>query len=121
MFAEIGSVAEVLTMALFLALVVERIIEFVIRPLIEGALKAAGQDVEKASAVLPYASAALGAAVAWGFGLDLFTGMAAAAGLEPAGWFTQGLTALVVAGGSNLLHDLWPEEVVIAGELEPLP
>ncbi len=40
--------------------------------------------------------------------MDLFAGLAAAAGLTPAAWFTRALTAVVVAGGSNLLHDLWP-------------
>ncbi len=34
--------------------------------------------------------------------------LAAGVGLEPAAWATRLLTALVVAGGSNLLHDLWP-------------
>jgi hypothetical protein len=47
---------------------------------------------------------------------DAENGVAAAAGLEPAAWLTKLLTALVVAGGSNLLHDLWPT----GGQLEPL-
>jgi hypothetical protein len=107
-----------LALAFFLALVVERVIEFVIRPLIEAAVKAGGWDVAKVSLILPYISAVLGAAVAWGFGLDLFADLAAAAGLTPAVWFTKALTAVVVAGGSNLLHDLWPQEIEIV-ELEP--
>lgn len=113
-----SSVAGVLALAFFLALVVERVIEFVIRPLIEAALKAMSKDVEKVSLILPYLSALLGGGVAWGFGLDLFAGLAAAAGLTPAAWFTKLLTAIVVAGGSNLLHDLWPQEIEIV-EFEP--
>lgn len=109
----IAGVASVLTLALFLALVVERVIEFVIKPLVESLAKAAGWDVERVSVVIPYIAAVLGAGVAWGFGLDLFADLAAAAGLSPAAWFTRALTAVVVAGGSNLLHDLWPQEIEI--------
>ena len=108
-----SSIATVLGLALFLALVVERVIEFVIKPLIEAMAKAAGWDVDKVGLVIPYIAAALGAAVAWGFGLDLFADLAAAVGLTPAAWFTRALTAVVVAGGSNLLHDLWPQEIEI--------
>ena len=109
----IAGVASVLALALFLALVVERVIEFVIKPLVESLARAAGWDVEKASLIIPYIAAGLGAAVAWGFGLDLFADLAAAVGLTPAAWFTRALTAVVVAGGSNLLHDLWPQEIEI--------
>lgn len=108
----LASVAGVLSVAFFLALVVERVMQFVIRPLLEAAMKAAGQDVEKVGLVLPYIAAVMGGLVSYGFGLDLFAEMATAAGLEPAAWLTKLLTALVVAGGSNLLHDLWPQEVV---------
>lgn len=109
----VSSVASVLTLALFLALVVERVIEFVIKPLVESLARAAGWDVEKVGVVIPYIAAVLGAGVAWGFGLDLFADLAVAAGLTPAAWFTRALTAVVVAGGSNLLHDLWPQEIEI--------
>ena len=109
----LSGVASVLALALFLALVVERVIEFVIKPLIEAMAKAAGWDVEKVGLIIPYVAAGLGAAVAWGFGLDLFAELAAAAGLSPAAGFTRALTAVVVAGGSNLLHDLWPQEIEI--------
>jgi hypothetical protein len=109
-----------LALALFLALVVERVIEFVIKPLIENLARAAGWDGEKVGLIIPYVAAGLGAAVAWGFGLDLFADLAAAVGLTPAAWFTRALTAVVVAGGSNLLHDLWPQEIEIETvEFEP--
>lgn len=112
----VGEVASVLAIAFFLALVVERIIQFVVRPLIENAVKAMGRDLEDAGLVLPYIAAVMGGALSFGFGLDLFAGMAQAAGLTPEAWLTKGLTALVVSGGSNLLHDLWPT----GGELEPV-
>lgn len=109
MIVSVSGVAGVLALAFFLSLVVERVIQFVIRPLIENLARAAGWDVERVGLVIPYIAALLGAGVAWGFGLDLFAGLAGAVGLEPAVWFTRGLTAVVVAGGSNLLHDLWPQ------------
>ena len=112
----VGSVASVLAMAFFLALVVERIIQFVIRPLIENAVKAVGRDPEGGALFLPYIAAVMGGLLSFGFGLDLFAGMVQAAGLTPEVWLTQLLTAMVVAGGSNLLHDLWPT----GGELEPV-
>lgn len=111
-----SNVAGVLTLAFFLALVMERVMQFVIRPLIENLFKLFGWDLEKVGLLLPYIAAVLGAVISYGFGLDLFAGMATAAGLAPAAWLTMGLTALVVAGGSNLLHDLWPA----SGQLEPI-
>ena len=105
----VANVSSVLAMAFFLALVVERVMQFVIRPLLEAAL---GKENETIGKILPYVAAVVGGLISYGFGLDLFAGMATAAGLEPAVWLTKLLTALVVAGGSNLLHDLWPQEVV---------
>lgn len=103
-----GTVAGVLSLALFLSLVNERVVEFVIKPLVEGILKAAGRSVELAGGLIPYVAAVMGGLISYGFGLDLFAPLAVAVGLEPAAWVTKGLTALVVAGGSNLLHDIWP-------------
>ncbi len=111
----IGNVSGILALAFFLALVVERIIQFVVRPLLENAAKAAGWDVERVGLILPYIAAVFGGLVSFGFGLDLFMELAAAVDLHPAAWLTQLLTAIVVAGGSNLLHDLWPD-----GALEPI-
>jgi hypothetical protein len=101
---EFQTIAGVLSAALFLSLSVERVVQFVIRPLLATLVK----DEEKAGKVLPYLSALLGGLVSWGFGLDLFAPLAAAVGLAPAAWITKLFTALVVSGGSNLLHDLWP-------------
>lgn len=113
MSVSVSGVAGVLALAFFLALVVERVIQFVVKPLIESLARAAGWDVERVGLVIPYLAALMGAGVAWGFGLDLFAGLAEVAGLTPAAWFTRGLTAVVVAGGSNLLHDLWPQGIEI--------
>lgn len=105
-----GAVAGVLSLAFFLCLVNERVNEFVIRPVVEAILKAAGKPVKAAAGVMPYVSAVTGFAISFGFGLDLFAPLAEAVGLHPATWVTQALTAVVVAGGSNLLHDLWPAQ-----------
>ena len=113
---------QVLAFAFFLALVVERVIEFVVKPLIHNGVKATGQTEEEAAAktalIIPYVAWLFGAALAWGFGLDLFAGMAAAVGLEPAPLFTQALTAIVVGGGSNLMHDLWPQTIELEIEAD---
>lgn len=103
-----GAVAGVLSLALFLSLVNERVVEFVVRPFVEAILRAAGRPQESAARLLPYLAAVMGALISLGFGLDLFAPLAAAVGLEPAAWVTKVLTAAVVAGGSNLLHDVWP-------------
>lgn len=106
------SVAETLAFAFFLVMVVERVTEFVVKPLIGNILKLAGQSeettAEKLGNILPFVTAVMGATLSYGFGIDLFAGLAASAGLEPAAWLTQLLTAIVLGGGSNLLHDLWP-------------
>lgn len=113
----IGETTKVLAMAFSLAMVVERVTEFVIRPLLANAMKAAGKDEAKVGLVIPYITAIFGGLLSWGFGLDLFAGLAANAGLEPASWLTLLLTAVVAGGGSNLLHDLWPGS---GGAPEPL-
>lgn len=114
--AAFGTVAGVLALASFLILVTERVTEFVLRPVLVGLAKLAGKREEDVSPLLPYVAGGLGAALSFGFGLDLFGPLAAAVGLHPAAWVTTGLTALVVAGGSNLLHDLWPESEPGVGE-----
>lgn len=112
----IGTTAGVLSLALFLSLVNERINEFVLRPIVEAILRAAGREPEAVSKVMPYVAGLSAALISLGFGLDLFAPLAAAVGLEPARWVTLVLTAVVVAGGSNLLHDLWPQRGLIAIE-----
>ena len=103
-----GAVAGVLSLAFFLCLVNERVNQFVIRPAVEAIVKAAGKTAKTAANLMPYIAALTGGLISFGFGLDLFAPLAEAVGLAPAAWVTQLLTALVVAGGSNLLHDLWP-------------
>lgn len=118
-FENLAVVGGVLSLALFLAGFVERVIEFVIKPILGGILGAFGWGTEKIGAFIPLVALVVGALISYGFGLDLFAPLAEVVGLEPAVWLTQGLTAVVVGGGSNLIHDLWPTGG--DGELEPMP
>lgn len=118
-FENLAVVGGVLTLATFLAGVVERVIEKAIKPMLERIFGAFGGDAEKISAFIPLVAFVAGFLLSYGFGLDLFKPLAEVVGLEPAVWLTQGLTAVVVGGGSNLIHDLWP--VGGGGELEPMP
>lgn len=103
-----GAVAGVFALAVALSLVNERVMEFVIRPFVEAFLRSAGRPLELTGRILPYLAAVSGALISLGFKMDLFAPLAAAVGLEPEVWVTRVLTAVVVAGGSNFLHDTWP-------------
>lgn len=95
------TVAVAFVLAAFLALVNERLIEAFIAPLAERG----GWNY-----LLPYVSLVTGALISLGFGLDLFGPIAADLSITMvASWAGYVLTAAVVGGGSNLLHDLWPD------------
>lgn len=96
----ISLVAQVFALAAFLAVIVERLVEHFIKPL----LARAGQ-----SWLAPYAALVLGAAVSLAFGIDVFSPIATAVGVEmTAPWAGLALSALVVGGGSQFMHDIWP-------------
>lgn len=116
----IGQVAGALTLALFLAMSVEKFIQIVVKPLTAPLFESVGLDAEKTALVIQWISFLLGTLVAFGFGLDLFGPMAAAVELAPAAWLTRLCTALVVGGGSNLIHDLWPQNVVLEIEQDEI-
>lgn len=83
-----------------LAVVLERLIEYLIKPPIP----------EQYHKYIPYLAAALGLGVAFGFSLDLITPLLAQFDIVPAvGWMGEVVTGLLIGGGSNLLHDLWPQ------------
>jgi hypothetical protein len=95
----IGLVVQVFLFAAFLALIVERLVEKFVKPLLPEAY-------QHWSA---YAALALGLIFSWAFGIDLLTPVATAVGLEPfVPWAGYLLTGLIVGGGSNFLHDVWP-------------
>ena len=97
----IQAAAGIFVLAVFLAVINERVNELLVKPL----LAMAGHDMSR---FLPYVALLTGVVLSAGFGLDLFAPLAAAFGLEPAQIVTVGLTAVLVGGGSNLLHDIWP-------------
>ena len=59
--------------------------------------------------ILMYVSLALGLVVAFGFGLNIITALAEQVGYTLNGWWWLGtaLTGILLARGSNWLHDLW--------------
>lgn len=97
-----ATVGVAFTLAVFLALVNERLIEYFVAPIF---------DQRGWSQYILYVSLATGALISLAFGIDLFGPMAAALDMQMiAPWAGYILTAITVGGGSNLLHDLWPEE-----------
>lgn len=116
-----ATIAGVFAFAALLAFILERLVEKFVKP----PLEKYGWDE-----ATPYTALGLGVAFSWSFGIDLLTPLAAAVGISPfVPWIGYLLTGLVVGGGSNLLHDLWPgggqliaNTLVISDSLEtPLP
>lgn len=95
----VGESVQVFMFASFLALVVERLIELLVKP----ALPEVGRKYISHTAVL------LGILIALAFGVDLITPLAAGLGLSvPYPVAGAALTGAIIGSGSNLLHDLWP-------------
>lgn len=91
----------VLGAALFMALVLERLIELLVKPSLP----------ENLAPAVPYIAAVLGLLVAFGFAIDLITPTLEQFGVTPAvSWAGKVITGLILGGGSNLIHDLWPGE-----------
>jgi hypothetical protein len=101
---ELVGITTPLALAFFLALTVERLIEWFLKPVL-----AKIQDETYRTLATRLITLVLGGIVAFGFGLDLLTPLVTAAGVVPQ-WPVLGpiVTAIVVGGGSTLLHDLWP-------------
>ena len=98
--------------ASFLALVLERLMEYLIAPiwlfLLGIAIKLLDVDSD-GKGTLPFVAAILGIGFAAAWSLDIISPT-----LNTLGWtVTEGwpgilISGLVIGGGSNLLHDLWP-------------
>ena len=83
----------------FIALVIERLVELLIKPVLP----------ESAKVAVPYIAGVLGLLAAFGFSIDLITPTLAQFDIVPSvSWAGKVVTGLLVGGGSNLLHDLWP-------------
>lgn len=96
----LGLVIQILLFAVFLATVVERLVEQFINP----PLKRLGWE-----AYTPYPALALGCLISVLFNIDLFTPVAEAIGLQPlTNWAGLVLTGLLVGAGSDVLHQVWP-------------
>jgi len=100
------ALGQIVLFAGFLALALERLTELLIVPF----LKRVGQEW-----LTPYLAAVVGVAAALSFGIDLFSPIAQSLGLEVAYPVAGGVcSVLVMGGGSNLLHDLWPGRGIAA-------
>lgn len=83
----------------FMALALERLVELFIKPAVPAQYKV----------IVPYAALVLGVLAAFGFNIDLITPTLEGFGIEPAvSWAGLLVSGLLIGGGSNLLHDLWP-------------
>ena len=106
----LSTVTTVLLFATFLATINERLVEKFIKPL----LGKIGNGETNASQYTAHAALVTGALIAVLFGIDLFTPIADALGITmTAEWAGMALTAVLVGGGSNFIHDVWPGSVEI--------
>ncbi len=82
-----------------IAVVIERLVQFLVKPAVPA----------KFTKAVPYVAVALGVLTAFGLNLDLLSPFLGQAGITPAvDWAGKALTGLLMGGGSNLIHDLWP-------------
>lgn len=105
----LAGLTAVLAFAVLLATINERLIEQFVGPALNrvGAGDWTGQ-------------VALFTGMALAFGIDLFTPAAEALGMTlNAPWAGMALTGLLIGGGSNFIHDVWPTSApdAIVGEI----
>ena len=105
---ELVGITTPIALAFFLALAVERLIEWFLKPALA---KIADETYRTLATRL--ITLLFGGVVAFGLGLDLVTPLAEAAGVVLR-WplLPPILTAVIVGGGSTLLHDLWPNKAI---------
>jgi hypothetical protein len=93
----LGTVAAAWTGAIFLAVVLERLVELLVKP----------KFPQGVAWLIPYIAVVAGLLVAFGFNLDVIEPTLAELGIVPAvSWAGTLLTGLIIGGGSNLVHDL---------------
>lgn len=97
----------------FMAFAIERIIEWVVKPAALSVLAAFGWEEDEGkkalSSYIPLVSIVFGFVISLGFGIDLVSNIAQGVGLNPSPWIALVFSAVVMSGGSNLIHDLWPQ------------
>jgi protein-S-isoprenylcysteine O-methyltransferase Ste14 len=87
--------------ALFLAFVLERLIEHFVKPVLP----------EKFAWAVPYLALVVGILFAFAFGVDAVTPTLEQFGTKPImAWAGVLLTGMIIGGGSNLIHDIWPDQ-----------
>jgi len=90
---------EVLGAGVFMALALERVVELLLKPRLP----------ERFTGVIPYVASGLGLLAAFGFAIALVPPTLAQFSVTPAvPWAGTLLTGLLLGGGSNFLHDIWP-------------
>lgn len=98
-----------LMFALMVATVNERLVEKLAKPIVNR-IPVVGDYAD-------YVALLTGALISVGFGIDLFTPIATAVGVQmTASWAGMALTAAIVGGGSHFIHDIWP-----TGNTSPAP
>lgn len=96
------AVASAFMLVTFVAFVNERFVELLVKRLLAYWLAPQTMDI-----IIAYVAILTGALLSIVLGLDVFAPLAAAIGLHPMPGSTPILTALLVGGGSNLIHDVW--------------
>ncbi len=96
------SVSQIFLFVLFMAGAVERVMEFLIKPLVKRI------SASWAPTLSPYLAGAMGITLAIFFGADLISPMAEGIGLAVMSkWPGLVVTGIFIGGGSNGLHDFW--------------
>lgn len=102
-------VTATLLFALMVATVNERLVEKLAKPIVNR-IPVVGEYAD-------YVALLTGALISVGFGIDLFTPIATAVGVQmTVSWAGLALTAAIVGGGSHFIHDIWP-----SGNASPVP
>ena len=106
----VTSIAGAVIAAGFLGFALERIMEVFVTPVVP----------EQYQKYTIYGTLALGILGAVAFGLDAVTPTLESMGWDPTGamtdWAGTLLTGVIIGGGSNLIHDLWPGSSARNGE-----
>ena len=106
-----NTVAAAVSIAAFMALVIERLLETFGSPIYSAIQKFFTGEPGGSQPYMVYAGLALGLLSAYVFSIDAITPTLASLGQTlpaNAGWAGWVFTGLVIGGGSNLIHDLWP-------------
>lgn len=99
---------QVFEAALFLALILERITELFIVPFVPDQFKP----------YVPFGTLVLGLGFSLVFAVDIVTPVLESLGtVNSASWAGTVLTGVLIGGGSNLLHDIWPGDGPTSGGL----